>query len=314
MKITLISLDVLGINDEITKSLKKQGHEVNHINFHNFRYKYPTSFHRVLNFFGKTFFKFDIKKKHLNNEILKRLGELGKQDKILMLNANFLLPYIIKNIKPHANELIAFFNDNIKRIPKILKVAPFFDVVFSFEPNDAKTHDFKFATNYIFKEAKSPVKVDYEVFNISTFSDRSQLIDDIAIELEQLNITYKIISFGNKKIESNSSVAYVTERVNMDEVNKLVAASNVLLDIHREGQDGLSFRVFESLGNKKKLITTNKDIINYDFYDSNNILVVDKNTIEIPVSFFKNKYKQPPENIYQQYLIDNWVKRILDIQ
>lgn len=313
MRITLISLDVLGINDEIAKSLKRQGYEVNHINFHTFRYQYPTVFHRIFNFIGKTFFRYDIKKNHLNKEILKRLNEIGKQDKILMLNANFLLPQIIKNISLFTEDLTAFFNDNIERIPKILLVAPFFNEVYTFEPNDAKTHNFKFATNYIFEENKNNLSIEQEVFNISTFSKRSKVIDNIALQLDELGVSYKIISFGKKKIESKSNVEYVTERINMKEVNELVAHSNVLLDIHREGQDGLSFRVFESLGNSKKLITTNAAIANYDFYNPNNILIIDKNDIQIPKSFFENKYEEIPGKIYQKYLVDNWVKRILNL-
>ncbi len=313
MNITLISLDVLGINEEIAKSLRRQGHIVHHINFHEFRYEYPTIFHRIFNFIAKTFFKYDIKKRHLNTKILLQLGKLGKQDKILMLNANFLLPYIIKNIQPYADELITFFNDNIKRIPKILKVAPYFDTVFSFEPNDAELNNFQFATNYIFKESDNSEIIKFEVFNISSFSNRSKLIDIIALKLDKLHISYKILSFGKEKIKSTSKIEYITSRFNMIEVNKLVAQCNVLLDIHREGQNGLSFRVFESLGNKKKLITTNKDIINYDFYNPINILVIDKDNLDIPLAFFTNNYEPVPSNIYQKYTIDNWVKRVVNL-
>ena len=314
MKITLISLDVLGINNEIYNSLKQLGHDAHHINFYEFRYRYPTVLHRVFNFLGKIFFNYNIKKQHLNKEILLRLEKLGKQDKILMLNANFLLPHIIKNIKPYANEMVAFFNDGSARIPKILDVAPLFDRVYTFEPNDAKTHNFKFATNYIFKESEKTNKPHkFEVFNISTFSNRTQLIDNIALELDRLNISYNIISFGKKRIKSTSKVNYVSKRINMEDVNALVAECNVLLDIHRKGQDGLSFRVFESLGNKKKLITTNADIRHYDFYNPENILILDKDNINIPVSFFEKHYTDIPEHIYKKYVVGNWVKTILNI-
>lgn len=314
MKITLISLDVLGINDEIIRSLKRQGFtDVNHINFNDFKYKYPTVFHRVFNFISKTFFMYDIKKEHLNREILLRLKKLGQQDKILMINANFLLPHIVKNIRFYAKEFVSFFNDNTKRIPKILKVAPFFDQVYTFEPNDASKYGFKFVTNYIFKENHEQQENYYQVFNISTFSNRSKLIDNIALKLDSLNVTYKIFSYGKKKIKSTSKIQYIRERKDMVQVNELVSKSNVLLDIHREGQNGLSFRVFESLGNRKKLITTNKDIVNYDFYNPNNILVIDKDNLDIPLSFFQHKYEDLPYKIYNKYTIDSWVRAILNI-
>ena len=43
-------------------------------------------------------------------------------------------------------------------------------------------------------------------------------------------------------------------------------------------------------------ITTNEDLINYDFYNSNNIFVLKKNTNTIPESF-NTRYLELPERI-----------------
>jgi len=43
-------------------------------------------------------------------------------------------------------------------------------------------------------------------------------------------------------------------------------------------------------------ITTNEDLINYDFYNSNNIFVLKKNTNTIPESF-NTRYLELPEGI-----------------
>ena len=39
-----------------------------------------------------------------------------------------------------------------------------------------------------------------------------------------------------------------------------------VLDSAQDGQLGLTIRVLEAIGAKKKIITTNEDVINYDFY------------------------------------------------
>jgi hypothetical protein len=316
MKITLISLDVLGINNEIYKALKRLGYDdVKHINFYSFIYKYPSIYHRLKNFFLKTFFNYDIKKEHLSKEILNILSKDEKQDKILMLNSNFLLPHIIKKIKPHTNELIAFFNDNVERIPKIKKVAPYFDKVYSFEPYDCEKYGYNFLTNYIFKENDSKEnKIEYEVFNISSYSKRINILYRIALKLDEINVSHNFIIFGKKKNSNKNKINFTTSYIDMENVNDLVSKCNILLDIHREGQNGLSFRVFESIGNKKKLITTNNDIKNYDFYNPNNILIIDSKNIILPKSFFEKKYEPIPNAIYRKYLIENWTKTILKLK
>ena len=51
----------------------------------------------------------------------------------------------------------------------------------------------------------------------------------------------------------------------------------------------------------KKLITTNPDIINYDFYNPNNIHVIDEENIRFDAEFFNVPYEPIPEYKYNNY-------------
>ena len=62
------------------------------------------------------------------------------------------------------------------------------------------------------------------------------------------------------------------------------------------------------------MITTNKDIVNYDFYHPQNILVVDENNIQIPEDFVTSSYVEIDETILSNYKIENWVKPIFEIE
>ena len=57
------------------------------------------------------------------------------------------------------------------------------------------------------------------------------------------------------------------------DMNDVYETSRCVLDSAQDGQLGLTIRVLEALGAKKKLITTNEDVINYDFYKPENIYV-----------------------------------------
>ena len=66
---------------------------------------------------------------------------------------------------------------------------------------------------------------------------------------------------------------------------------NIILDIAHPHQKRLSFRPYEAMGLRKKLITTNKDIANYDFYNPNNIFIIDDvYNIHIPTDFITSNY------------------------
>ena len=73
-------------------------------------------------------------------------------------------------------------------------------------------------------------------------------------------------------------------------MNFIYSNSRCVLDSAQEGQMGLTIRVLEALGAKKKLITTNEDIVNYDFYNEENIYVYDGKTFDFNSPFFKSVF------------------------
>jgi len=315
MKITVISLDNWGFNQKLVDALKSRGFEANHINFHQFQFKYKSVLERLKNFALKTFLNKNLKKIYRAEEIEKQLIKLNaKQDIILTIKGDFVSPEGIQNLKKYTNKSIGFFNDNIARYPRTVDVLPLFDEVFSFEKNDCKKFNLKFAPNFIYN-LSSPnseeTKTEFEVFNITSKDKRSTLIYKIAEILQEKDISHKLILFTKKGEAAKSSVEIVNDTIPLEVVNEYIKKSKVLIDIHRKGQDGLSFRVFECLGLHKKLITTNQDIVNYDFYNPNNILVINQEKIEIPKSFFETKYEEIPSEILYKYSINGWIDNVL---
>jgi predicted secreted protein len=75
----------------------------------------------------------------------------------------------------------------------------------------------------------------------------------------------------------------------------------------------LSFRVFEAMAYQKKIITNNKSIMEYDFYNPNNILVLQNNTYEFESSFFETAYQPIAKEIYDKYTVQSWVKKIFNL-
>lgn len=314
MKITLISLDNWGFNQHLADAMAEKGHVVEHINFNSFSYKYPSFLYKIYNFLLKAFARKNLKHIYYGKEILKRLEGFGHQDIIITMKGDFIASESIMDFKKHTDKSIAFFNDNIRRYPNIANVIPLFDEVYSFEKEDCKKHGLKFKTNFIYKqETVDRTAFKYQLFNISSKDKRSNTIINIAKQLKNKGIEYKIIIFDKKhKIKDNDFVDLIRQPIDLNEVNQYIKDSKVLLDIHRDKQDGLSFRVFESLGLHKKLITTNQDIRNYDFYNPNNIHIIKDNELTVDKSFFETPYTPIPKDIYKQYTLDGWINTILN--
>lgn len=314
MKIALISFDNWGLNEGIAKVLKQDGHTVHHIDFHNFIYKYPNFYYKIYNSFLKVFFKKNIKNIYYGKEIIKRLEKIGEQqDLILTIKGDFIDKRYLKQLKNHTKRSIGFFNDSATRCPKIKKVVSAFDQAFSFEKEDCEKLGLKFAPNWIYEENRNSHNgpFEFKVFNISSKDKRLPVLSKIIAELKSKQIKHKIIVFSTGEECPKSEVEFFFQRISLEEISKYIEKSKSLLDIKRDGQFGLTFRIFESIGLQKKLITTNPDIVNYDFYNPNNILVIDEKNPEIPISFFESDYEKLPEEIYQKYTIKGWIQNIL---
>lgn len=313
MHITLISLNDWGFNDHIATALKQDGHNVHHIDFNKFEYKYPNYFYRIYNFILKSFFKKNLKTMHFGKKIIEKLEDIGeKQDIILVIKGDFIDIESVKNLKKYGKKTIAYFNDNTKRCPKIINVIPHFDEVFSFEKEDCKKYNLKFATNWIYNNSTSNNnKFEYQVFNIISKDKRVSILSKIANNLKLNDISYKIFVYDKNCKKKTPTIEYINKHIPLSEVEEYINKTQVLLDVNRKGQIGLTFRVFESLGLHKKLITTNSDIVNYDFYNPNNILVIDEKKPIIPPSFFEKEYEKIPDNIFKKYTLNGWIENVI---
>jgi len=318
MKITVISLDKWGYNQYIVDELNSRGIITSHIDYHKLKYEYPTVLHKLFNFFSKTLFNYNLKRQHLKKEIFKVLRNQEKQDAILIIKGDDLSVSTLKKIKKSTDEMIAFFNDSMSRYPRMKKIFPYFDEVYSFEPRDVSKYNFKSITNYIYFDYKETPKKDEEfgVFNISSLDKRTKVMPDFARYFKEKNIDYKLIAFSNKEHHELSELNIeVTQNIyGLEDVFNLVTNSKILLDIQRPKQQGLSFRVMEGIALEKKIISTNTDLVNYDFYNPNNIVIVDSNNIYIDEIFFRTPYESIPPEIVQKYHVSSWVNEVFNLK
>ncbi len=96
-------------------------------------------------------------------------------------------------------------------------------------------------------------------------------------------------------------------------VQKIIAESKAVLDIQHEKQTGLTMRTLEVMGAGKKLITTNVDILNYDFFHHDNILIINRDNPVIDTAFLNTDYTPLTAEIQFKYSIEGWITEIFTV-
>ena len=102
-----------------------------------------------------------------------------------------------------------------------------------------------------------------------------------------------------------------TEKVGKDALLNLIRESRCILDSPQFGQTGLTIRSIECLGAKRKLITTNREIRKYDFYNERNVFIYTDEP-DLNAEFFSQPYEEIDEAVYRKYSLSAWLKAMLE--
>ena len=196
-----------------------------------------------------------------------------------------------------------------------------FDDIYSFDRLDCERFDFSFlplfyTDDYIYKQERK--KIDFYCVS-SLHSGRELLLKHISKHARErkLNVYFKLFTGASNIIKNLFtgniySLQYIAYKgISLKDNACLMKTSKITIDIPSPTQNGLSMRSIEALAAHTKLLTTNSDVVNYNFYHPNNIHVISWENPEIPDGFLESSYHSIDEEIVRSYSIDSWVKKIL---
>lgn len=252
-----------------------------------------------------------------------------RYDYIFVINIEAMPSSFLKQLRiynPEA-EFILYMWDSIFNKKNTLYYIPLFDKVFSFDANDCQqisTIRFRplFYLNE-YKEIAAYTDFEYDFSFIGTaHSDRYQLIRIIQKQIREkgmrgywfLYLQSRKLFFWNKCNNPAFQKARVTDfnykSLSKKDLLDKIKKSKIILDIQHPKQTGLTMRTIEMLGAKKKLVTTNPAIREYDFYLPENMLVIDRSCPIISDEFCRSEYVSLPDAIYYKYSLDGWLEEI----
>ncbi|KPG81748.1 MULTISPECIES: hypothetical protein [Pseudomonas] len=236
----------------------------------------------------------------------------GRFDVALIINPAQIEPKQLTTALSASERRIAYLYDSFSRWPMSREALAVYDEVFSFDPENAEQYGLKKLHNFIYDDYVADGDPgEYSAFVVMAGKDRVPALEGLARAFDQLGVTdYKFLVQCKPIPGAHPGITFFEQRMSLESVGELVKRSRIILDISKPGQAGLSFRFFEAMAARKKVITTNRHVLDYDFYNPANILVIDEADPVIPESFVSAPYADIPAPIYRKYTLQGWTETV----
>lgn len=314
-KMLFLCIGHFGLYKIFEEGFATHGHcDVTTILYKGYFYQYRSVWERLYNVFSKIFLGVNIKIEKTALHHFQGLSAEAHFDYLFVICPEMMHPSALDYITAKADQSIVYYWDGFDHFPAYLDTVKYFDEHYSFDPVDAKKYGLQFITNFHFYgHDDRPVEQDF--YFVGTCDRRYPEIERIAKCLSEQGqqAVFKLLIDKPEWVPAERSpfIELIEEPVPMSEAKEHFKRSRYVLDVHKEIQHGLSFRIFEAMGMKKKLITTNADVRNYDFYRPQNIFVWESSTDRIPDEFFATPYLDLPDEIFRKYSREHWVRTVL---
>lgn len=240
-------------------------------------------------------------------------------DYILICRGEAFTPLTIQHLKksfPTAKVLLYFWD--ILRCADVRFNIPHADKAMSFDPQDAEENEgLCFRPTFFVKDYKTVIDTPHDKNDIcfigTLHSNRHKIIRQIEDSFTcQGYRFYKYLYVPSPLVYIKDSIKkfpYISlsevhfTPISVKETVKVLDETKAIFDINYTSQKSLSTRAYEAMAARRKYITTNPEVKTYEFYNPNNIVVVDLNNPVIPESFLDTPFEPVAEEILYKYSV-----------
>lgn len=257
-------------------------------------------------------------------------------DLIFVLNGKAFTPEFIERLKSHhpVAETVLYLWDAIQLYPHVLDFSDLFDRRYTFDADDARENtNFTLWPLFYTDDYRRIGQAEFgafehDVINVcSAHANRYTLMKSLVPELRASGLSvFSYLYLGRLQFFYNRLRSDAFSRAHAKEFNfdplsvgdyiDALRQSKSVLDVSHSAQSGLTIRTIETLGARRKLITTNLDVKNYDFYDPSRVLLIDAESPDVEAirEFVSVPQQVLDPAIYRHYGIHNWVGEMVSGQ
>lgn len=185
--------------------------------------------------------------------------------------------------------------------------------IWSFDLNDCREYKLKKNTQFLFKNnidlaplEKKKEKIYFIGADKGRISKIEKIVEDIKEVEKDIELKISILKDKKRKYSLTKNIEFLDYPISYTEIINEIKSSTIILEVFQDKQSGLTLRTLEALMFNKKLITTNQEIVNYDFYKKENIYIIGESRgID---EFLSQEYKIIDNKIKENYLFKTWLE------
>lgn len=250
----------------------------------------------------------------------------NKVDSLLVVSPETITTDTLDRIKREVGcKVILYLWDSMKNKPKAESLSCYCDECFTFDLQDSKENKkFKFVPLFFnddYTAARTPTEPSYDIALVcSLHSDRYKIFLELQKQCQEYGIRmYSFIYVQSKylyylrKIFTTSLWGSSVDDFNFTplsskEIAAIFASSRAVIDINHPGQAGLTSRTFETLASGSKLITTNTEITDYEFFNEKMINIISRENPTLNKEFI---FSDSASINMEKYSLRSWVNNII---
>jgi hypothetical protein len=248
---------------------------------------------------------------------------------VLVIKGEALSPKLIEQLRvamPQARFTLYYW-DSYRNMPKDSpRKVSLFDKCFTFDPEDAQMdHRLNYRPLFFVDDYASlpRVKPDIDLLFLGTVhSDRYAILRRLSQALPPGVRLETILYFPSRLVYAVRRVCdphfwrarrdeFTFQPLNKSDIQTLISRARVVVDIERSVQCGFTMRTIEMLGAGKKLLTTNSKVAEADFFNSNNISIIDRRRPAVSSTFMESAYEPPSAELLKRYSLSGWLDEVL---
>lgn len=262
-----------------------------------------------------------------------RLDQLGRTDYaiILVIQGEGVTANTLKALRRNypGAKLVFHTWDSLENKPFSRKNLPHYDRYSTFDPVDARQYGMVFRPLFYSNGFDRPAATEfsYDLSFIGTIhSDRYRIVKMLSAQLPpdassfiylylQAPWMYDLRRLFTRTLPGARRNEFRFLPLSKDVVQTTFFGSRAVLDIEHPNQHGVTMRTIEAVGSRRKMITTNATVRDYDFFDPQNIMVIDRKRPVFDAEFLRTPYREIAQMVRQKYSLHQWVRDVcgLDI-
>lgn len=323
-RVLYIGPPVFNYHTKIKEEFERQGYEVTYYDDRPSESSLVKGIIRVKRSLVKTLTK------NYFNKILEETRKT-RYDLVFIINCKVFTPEMILRLRESLSgaRFVYYMWDSLTLYPHCRKLISLFDKTYTFDLKDCETVEgLHFLPLFYDDEYESVGQMksqdwQYDMVSVCTVHpNRYKIIRGLFPELEAKGVRIYSYMFINKlqylynKVKAPEFKAAKKKEFQFAPLSKqqyldILKKTNTVFDIPHDKQSGLTMRTIETLGAKRKMITTNANIKKYDFYSEDNIFVLDENNRNEIVPFLEKVYKPFDSDVYKKYSLASFIKTII---